>query len=81
VQSQEELYKLGGLNLLWLTMLPAVFALLRCIVLLERGDYDDPTELAVHDRAFQAAAAIFGGITIALLVYFRMKIGVGATPG
>lgn len=73
VQNQEELYKLGGLNLLWLTMLPAVFALLRCIVLLERGDYDDPTELAVHDRAFQLAAVVFGGITVLLLVYFRMK--------
>ncbi len=77
VQSQEKMYMLGaggggGLNLLWLTMLPAVFALLRCIVLLERGDYDDPTELAVHDRAFQLAAVIFGGITIVLLVYFRM---------
>ncbi len=72
VQSQEELYKLGGLNLLWLTMLPAVFALLRCIVLLERGDYDDPTELAAHDRPFQLAAVVFGGITVILLVYFRM---------
>lgn len=77
VQSQEKLYTLGGLNLLWLTMLPAVFALLRCIVLLERGDYDDPTELAVHDRSFQAAAFVFGAITLALLYFFRMKDGVG----
>jgi decaprenyl-phosphate phosphoribosyltransferase len=72
VQSQEERYQVGGLNLLWLTMLPAVFALLRCIVLLERGDYDDPTELAVHDRPFQLAAVIFGGITVVLLLAFRM---------
>lgn len=80
VQSQEKLYTLGGLNLLWLTMLPALFALLRCIALLEQGKYDDPTELAVHDRAFQLAAVVFGGITIILLVYFRIDPVVGATP-
>ncbi|MGD1914710.1 MAG: UbiA family prenyltransferase [Phycisphaerales bacterium] len=57
-----------GLNLLWLTMLPATFAVLRCIVLLERGEYDDPTELATRDRYFQIAAIIFAALTAALVL-------------
>jgi decaprenyl-phosphate phosphoribosyltransferase len=57
-----------GFNLLWLTMLPAVYGLLRCIVLLERGDYDDPTELASNDRPFQLAVALFGLITAVVVV-------------
>lgn len=57
----------GGFNLLWLTIIPATFALLRCIVLVERGEYDDPTELALRDRPFQVAAGVFGAITLALL--------------
>ncbi len=48
-----------GFNLLWLSILPATYCLLRAIVLLERGAYDDPTELATRDRAFQAGAAVF----------------------
>lgn len=48
-----------GFNWLWLTMLPATYALLRCIVLLERGLYDDPTELAVRDRGVQIASICF----------------------
>lgn len=52
-----------GFNLLWVTMLPAIYGLLRCIVLLERGDYDDPTELAARDRPFQWAVVIFALIT------------------
>lgn len=58
----------GGFNVLWLTILPATFALLRCIVLVERGEYDDPTELAVRDRPFQVAAVSFGVITLAVLL-------------
>jgi hypothetical protein len=54
-------------NLLWLTVLPATYALLRCIVLLENGAYDDPTELAAGDRPFQAGIAIFGVITLVVL--------------
>jgi 4-hydroxybenzoate polyprenyltransferase len=61
----------GGFNFLWLTMLPATYAMLRCIVLLERGDYDDPTELAAGDRPFQAAAAIFGLVTVAVWLIAR----------
>lgn len=52
-------------TLLWLTMIPATYCLLRCIVLVERGDYDDPTELASRDRPFQAAVVVFGLITVA----------------
>ncbi|GJQ29543.1 MAG: decaprenyl-phosphate phosphoribosyltransferase [Phycisphaerae bacterium] len=55
---QESKYTFG-FNLLWVTILPATYGLLRCIVQLERGTYDDPTELAVHDRPFQTAAAVF----------------------
>lgn len=62
VQEQGKKYELG-FNLLWLTMLPATYGLLRCIVLLERGQYDDPTEMAVHDRPVQAAVLLFMAIT------------------
>lgn len=63
-----------GTNLLWLTMLPATYGLLRCIVLLERGIYDDPTELATKDRGVQAAVLLFGAITGALIARFKLKI-------
>lgn len=62
VQDRAADYTLG-FNLLWLTMLPATFGLFRCMVLVERGDYDDPTELATRDRAFQASVALFGLMT------------------
>ena len=58
-----------GMNLLWLTVLPATFAVLRSIILLERGEYDDPTELATKDRQFQLAAAIFAALTAALVLW------------
>ena len=60
----------GGfsLNLLWLTILPAMYALLRSITLLERGDYDDPTELAMRDIPFQIAAGVFALITVLLVL-------------
>jgi decaprenyl-phosphate phosphoribosyltransferase len=67
VQDSGRKYELG-FNLLWLTILPATYGLLRCIVLLERGQYDDPTELASRDRPFQAALALFGIITLAVMV-------------
>ncbi len=59
-----------GFNLLWLTMLPATYALMRCIVLLEKGTYDDPTDLASKDRAFQIAALAFAGLTVSLMMRF-----------
>ena len=49
----------GGVHLLWLTLLPATYGLLRCIVLLDQGRYDDPTEMATKDRPLQLAVAIF----------------------
>jgi len=53
-----------GFNLLWLSILPATFGLLRCIVLVERGAYDDPTELASSDGPFQLATIGFGLVTL-----------------
>src|SRR5690606_21521931 len=44
-----------GMNLLWLTVLPATYGLLRCIVLLEQGRYDDPTVLVTKDRPMQVS--------------------------
>lgn len=67
IQAREDKYT-EGFNLLWLTVLPATYALLRTILLVESGRYDDPTELAVHDRPFQAAAALFGLLTVGVLV-------------
>lgn len=57
-----------GFNLLWLTVLPATYVLLRCIVLLERGEYDDPTELAIHDTGFQAGSALFAAATAVMML-------------
>jgi 4-hydroxybenzoate polyprenyltransferase len=54
-----------GINLLWFTLLPATYGMLRCIVLLEAGRYDDPTELAYKDRGFIVASIVFGMITVA----------------
>ncbi len=71
VQGKEEAYSAPWFNLLWLTVLPATYCLLRCIVLLENGDYDDPTELAVRDRPFQVGAALFGLLTVGLIWWFR----------
>lgn len=70
VQSQDA-YQLG-FNLLWLTVLPATYVLLRVVVVLEQGRYDDPTELAVHDRGFQAGTLVFGVLTAALIWRFRV---------
>lgn len=48
----------------WLTLLPATYALLRCIVLLEKGVYDDPTEVAIKDRGVQVAGLAFLAMTL-----------------
>ncbi|MFT3683364.1 MAG: hypothetical protein QM783_00320 [Phycisphaerales bacterium] len=66
-----------GFNLMWLTVLPATYALLRCVVLLEQGRYDDPTELATADRPFQIAGAAFVVLAAGLMVlHARGYIGV-----
>jgi len=57
-----------GFNLLWLTILPATFGLLRCILVLEHGLFDDPTELAYRDRSFQAAGLLFVLITVLVML-------------
>ena len=56
-------------NFLWFTMVPATYALLRSIVLLERGTYDDPTELAVKDRPMQAAVVLFGVLSVGVIAW------------
>ncbi len=58
-----------NLNLLWFTMLPATYGLLRCIVLLERGRYDDPTELATKDMPTQVVGIAFAFITLFVLFH------------
>ena len=72
VQAQADRYTYG-FNLLWLTMLPATYGLLRCIVLLEKGRFDDPTEIARKDRPFQLAGGLFVLMTAVLLWWFPMK--------
>jgi len=57
----------AGFNLLWLSIIPATYALLRAIVLLERGRYDDPTELAARDRPMKVAVLCFVTVTIGVL--------------
>jgi len=75
VQAQQAVYTRGyesgewGFNLLWLTMLPATYGLLRCVVQVERGVYDDPTELATHDRPFQASVVLYGVLTAVAVVF------------
>jgi len=69
VQAMGERYHYG-FNLLWLTMLPATYGLLRCIVMLEKGIFDDPTELARKDRAFQLAGLVFVLLTAVLMWRF-----------
>jgi decaprenyl-phosphate phosphoribosyltransferase len=58
-----------GLNLLWLTMLPATLALLRAMVQLERGTYDDPTEFAIHDAVARVCGVLFVGLTVLAMVF------------
>lgn len=48
-----------GLNLLWISVLPAMLALMRTITLLMRGTYDDPTELAIRDSMVRISGFLF----------------------
>jgi len=48
-----------GLNLLWVSVLPATLALMRTITLLMRGTYDDPTELALRDQMVRVSGLLF----------------------
>lgn len=75
VQSRDDSFKLAvfavgpsghvpGFNVLWFTLIPVTYALLRAIVLLERGRYDDPTEMATRDWPLQVSVAAFGAVTV-----------------
>ena len=70
VQAHEAQY-LHGFNLLWLTILPATYGLMRAIVLVERADFDDPTEMAARDWRIQAAAVLFIGMVGGLVLLGR----------
>lgn len=65
LESRHEVYTVplpgfeAGFNLLWLTMIPATFGLLRSIVLLETGAFDDPTEIASKDTGMQLSLGAF----------------------
>jgi decaprenyl-phosphate phosphoribosyltransferase len=56
------------INPLWLSMLPATYGMLRCVVLLERGRYDDPTEIVARDWPTQVAGLAFGVVTAAAVI-------------
>lgn len=71
VQYHEQRY-MRGFNLLWLTLLPATYGLLRAIVLVERADYDDPTEITARDWRVQVAAILFAVMMAGLVLYGRM---------
>ncbi|USN99673.1 MAG: UbiA prenyltransferase family protein [Phycisphaeraceae bacterium] len=71
VTTREADFTWYGFNWLWLSLLPATYGLLRAILLLEHGKYDDPTDLAVSDRPFQASALLFGVLMIALWLVRR----------
>ncbi len=71
VTTREADFAVHGFNWLWVSILPATYGLLRAILLLEHGRYDDPTELAVSDRPFQAAAGVFGVLMVALWFVMR----------
>ncbi len=74
VQSRGQPHDVLGLsiNVLWPTMLPATYALLRAIVQLERGRYDDPTELFIRDRAMQVAIVAFGVLSVIALAWSHL---------
>ena len=73
VNTREDEYMLG-FNLLWITLLPATYGVLRAITLLEQGRYDDPTELALRDKPFMAAGLAFGLITVGLLAARSLEV-------
>ncbi len=71
VDEQADHYMLG-FNLLWLTVIPATFVLMRCVVLLDAGRYDDPTEIALRDRAVRGGTVLFAAVTAFLVGQFRL---------
>ncbi|HYF14193.1 MAG TPA: UbiA family prenyltransferase [Phycisphaerales bacterium] len=74
VQSREELFAgaawwgmPAGFNWMWVTLVPATYCLLRSMVLVERGLYDDPTEMVTRDKPLMVAGAVFAAATGAVL--------------
>lgn len=61
-------------NWLWLTILPATFALLRSVALVEIGRYDDPTEMMMKDKAMWLAVGVFGAVSAAV-IWVKMSAG------
>jgi len=57
----------AGINWLWISVLPATFALLRSMVLVERGAYDDPTEMFLKDRPLALSAIAFVVVTLGVI--------------
>lgn len=57
----------AGINWLWISLLPATFALLRSMVLIERGTFDDPTEMFLKDPPLTLSAIIFVAITLSVI--------------
>jgi decaprenyl-phosphate phosphoribosyltransferase len=51
------------MNWLWLTTVPACYLLLRCVLLLDEGRYDDPTEMLTRDPPLQLAGVSFALLT------------------
>jgi decaprenyl-phosphate phosphoribosyltransferase len=74
VEEQAQYYTMG-FNLLWLTVLPVTFVLFRCIVLLDSGRYDDPTEIALRDPVVRTGTLLFSGMTAFLMLWFRLDFG------
>lgn len=77
VQAQESkvigsgaMHELLGLrmNWLWVSIVPACYLLLRCVLLLDNGKYDDPTEMVTRDRPLQLAGIAFGVVSGAVLM-------------
>ncbi len=67
--------------LLWSTLLPATYGLLRCVIKVEQGAFDDPTELALRDRGFQASGAMFVALTVLLMSWRVGATGVAGASG
>lgn len=65
-----------GFNLLWLTMLPSTLAVLRTMVQLDRGAYDDPTELALRDAVVRVCAVAFAGLTVLAIAFAPDQVAV-----
>lgn len=63
-----------GMNLLWITVAPAMLALCRTITLLMRGRYDDPTDLAMKDNMVRLSGLIFVATTV-IVIWIHLNSG------